>query len=82
MQYVKSCLLCLQFKTEQHNTDYVATAVFTAVFLYYQLHIFHTAAMFDSGGDYINSSGVDTAVTENVGEFGNIFFNTVKHPCE
>ena len=46
----------------QHNTDYVATAVFTAV-LNYKAHIFHTAAVFGAGGNDINSCGVDTAVT-------------------
>ena len=52
-----------------HNTDYDSTAVFTAAFfirrnrnsakLYYQPHIFHTAAVFGAGGDDINSGGIN-----------------------
>ena len=38
--------------------------------------------MFIAGGDNINSCGVDTAVSENIGELGNIFFDTVKGTCE
>ena len=38
--------------------------------------------MFDTRGNDINARRVDAAVTENVGELGNILFNTVEHPRE
>lgn len=44
--------------------------------------MFHPSAMFITGGNDVNTGGVDTAVTENIGELGNILFNAVKHPCE
>lgn len=50
--------------------------------LNYQVHIFHSFAVFRAGGNDINSSCVDTAVTENIGKLCNIFFNTVKCSCE
>lgn len=46
--------------------------------LYYQPHIFHLAFMFSTGSNNVDPCGVDTAVTENVGELGYILFNTVK----
>ena len=65
--------MCLLFTHIQialkHNTDYDSTAVFTEAFfirrnrnsakLYYQPHIFHTAAVFGAGGDDINSGGIN-----------------------
>lgn len=50
--------------------------------LNYQVHIFHSSAVFRTGGNDINSSCVDTAVTQNVGKLRNIFFDTVKCACE
>ena len=38
----------------------------------------HALAMFFAGGDNIDPRGINTAVTENVREFCNILFNTVK----
>lgn len=38
--------------------------------------------MFISGSCNINSCGVDTAVTKNVGKLGNILFDAVKGTCE
>ena len=35
--------------------------------------------MFRASGNYVNSSGVDTAVTENICKLGNILFNAVKY---
>lgn len=67
----------LQF-VAQHNVDYVITAIAVAVFLYDQPHIFHTLPVFVAGSNNINAGGVDTAVTEDVSEFCNILFNTVK----
>ena len=66
----------------QHNVDYVITAISVAVFLYDQPHIFHTLTVFIAGINNINAGGVDTAVTENVGELGNILFNAVKSAGE
>ena len=62
--------------------DYVLAAVFGGYFLYYQPHIFHTLTMFVAGGDNINSCGVDTAVTEDVCELGNVLFYAVECSCE
>lgn len=50
--------------------------------LNYQVHIFHSFAVFRAGGNDINSSCVDTAVTENIRKLCNIFFNTVKCACK
>ena len=36
---------------------------FSVAFLYYQPHIFHTAAVFGAGGNDINPCDVDTAMT-------------------
>ena len=49
-----------------------------AVFSYHQPHIFELFTMFLAGGYDINPSGIDAAVTEDVGELGDIFFNAVK----
>ena len=38
----------------------------------------HSFAVFITGGHDVNTGGVDTAVTENIGELGNILFNAVK----
>ena len=46
------------------------------------MHGFHLAAVFRSGADDINSCRVDTAVAENVGKLGYVFFDAVKDPCE
>ena len=52
------------------------------LFLYYQTHIFNKAAVFFSCRDYVNSRRVDTAVTEYVGEFGDVLFDAVKDTGE
>ena len=74
-----------------HNTDYVITACMGGFFsiaepsfgkLYYQPHILHTAAVLRAGGDDIDSRCVDTAVTENVSELGNVLFDTIEGSCE
>ena len=49
-----------------------------AVFSYHQPHILHPPAMFFAGRYDIYSGGVDAAVTEDVGELGDIFLNAVK----
>ena len=66
----------------QHNADYVLSRRSGRLFSYNQPHIFHAFAVFDAGGNDVNAGSVDTAVTENVGELGNIFFDTVKHSCK
>ena len=58
---------------------------FTAMawrFLYYQAHIFHTAAVFGSGGDYIYASCIDTTVPKYVGELCDVLLDTVEYPGE
>lgn len=76
----------------QHNVDYVVAADFGGYFsirqsrhsakLYYQPHIFHTLTVFVTGSDNINSCGIDTAMTENISEFGNVLFYAVECSCE
>lgn len=66
----------------QHNADYVLSRRSGRLFSYDQPHMFHPSAMFIAGGNDVNTGGIDTAVTENVGELGNVLFNPVKHPCE
>jgi len=51
---------------------------FSVAFLYYQPHIFHTLTVFVAGGDNINPCSVDTAVTENISELGDVLFNAIK----
>ena len=50
--------------------------------LNYQVHIFHSSAVFRASWNDINSGCVDTAVTKNVGKFRNILFNTIKCACK
>ena len=38
--------------------------------------------MFTTRGNDINSSGVDAAVAEDIGELGNVFFQLIKCPCK
>ena len=76
----------------QHNEDYVISAVFGGYFsirrsrhsakLYYQPHIFQLLSVFIAGSDNINSCGVDTTVTENISELGNVLFYAVECSCE
>ena len=47
-----------------------------------QLHPFHPLPMLKAGGNDINSRCVDTAMTENIGKFSNVFFNSVKDAGE
>ena len=70
---------------EQHNNHYVIfnrCSEWRLNFLYNQSHIFHTALVFSTSGNDINSRGVDIGVTENVCQLCNIFFNTIKSPCK
>lgn len=50
--------------------------------LNYQMHIFHSFAVFGAGGDDIDPSRVYTAVTENVSKFCDVLLNPVKHTSE
>ena len=54
----------------------------TAAFLYNQTHTFHALTVFCAGRDNIDPCRIDAAVTENIGELGNILFNTVKYTGE
>ena len=72
----------LKRNLKQHNADYVASRRIRWLFLYDQVHIFHSFAVFRAGGNDINSCCVNTAVTQNVGKLCNIFFNTVKCACK
>ena len=49
-----------------------------AVFSYYQPHVFKSLAVLCAGGNDVNAGGVDAAVTEDVGELGDVLFNAVK----
>ena len=42
----------------------------------------HALAMLVAGGNDIDPRGVDTAVTENVRELGDVLFHAVKRPCK
>lgn len=75
-------LSVLKRNLKQHNADYVASRRIRWLFLYDQVHIFHSSAMFRTGGNNINSCCVDTAVTQNVRKFCNILFNAVKCACK
>ena len=69
----------------QHNIDYVIRRRTWQIFIFmlnYQVHIFHSSAVFRACWNDINSSCVDTAVTKNVGKLCNIFFDTVKCACK
>lgn len=66
----------------QHNADYVLSRRSGRLFSYDQPHMFHPSAMFIAGGNDVNTGGIDTAVTENVGELGNVLFNVVKNTSE
>ena len=43
-----------------------------------QVHIFHTLTVLGAGGNDINAGCINTAVTEDVSEFGDVFFDSVK----
>ena len=51
-------------------------------FLYDQPHMLHPFAVLIAGGDDINAGGIDTAVTENIGKLGDIFFDPIKYSCK
>ena len=51
---------------------------FQRLFSYHQPHMLHGFAMLVASGDDIDPRGVDAAVTENVGELGNVLFNAAK----
>ena len=55
-------------------TRIMSSPPFRAVFSYHQLHVLQMSAVLVAGGNDIDPCGVDTAVTEDVGELG-IFFS-------
>lgn len=75
-------LLYLKRNLKQHNADYVASRRIRWLFLYNQVHIFHSFAVFRAGGNDINSCCVNTAVTKNIRKLCNIFLNPIKCACE
>ena len=54
----------------------------TPAFLYNQTHTFHALAVFCAGRDNIDPCRIDAAVSENIGELGNILFDAVEHTGE
>lgn len=50
-----------------------------AGFLYHETHRLHALAVFRAGGNDIDAGGVDAAVTEDVGELGDILLQAVEH---
>ena len=66
--------------------DYITMIkLLTAVlrrFLYYQSHGFHAPAVFCASRDNVNTRCVYVAVAKNVGKFGDVFLNAVKHTGE
>lgn len=46
------------------------------------MHILHPAAVFRAGGDDIDAGRIDAAVTEDIRQLGNVFFDTVKYTGE
>ena len=51
-------------------------------FLYYKSQAFDLAAVLKTGGHDIDSGGVNGAVSQNIRQLSDIFFNAVKCPCE
>lgn len=49
-----------------------------AVFSYHQPHIFKSLTMLCAGGNDIYTSGVDAAVTEDIGELGDVLLDAVE----
>ena len=54
----------------------------TAAFLYNQTHTFHALTVFCAGRDNIDSCRIDAAVPENIGELGDVLFDTVEDAGE
>lgn len=54
------------------------TCRLSAGFLYNQPHMLHAPAVLDAGADDIDPRRVDTAVTENVSEFRDVFLDPVE----
>lgn len=48
-------------------------------FLYNQPHIFHALTMLGAGADDINPRCVNAAVTENIGELGDVLLDSVEN---
>ena len=50
--------------------------------LKYQVHSFNSALMLRAGGNNVNSSGIDTAVSEDICQLGDILFYSVECSCK
>ena len=80
------CIIgCVAFtRSYAYNiTPFMLQPPISAVFLLQdQPHPLHPLPVFSSGGDDINSRCIDTTMPQNIGKFGDVFLNPVKHPCE
>ena len=50
--------------------------------LKYQVHLFNSALMFCAGGNNVNTSGIDTAMSEDICQLGDILFYSVECSCK
>ena len=70
----------------QHNTNYVISTAssgdFFALFSDDQPHLLHSLSVLRSRRNDIYARRVDTAVSENIGELGDILFYPVEYPRE
>ncbi len=58
-----------------HNVNYV-------VLLYHQPQPFYFLPVLPAGGHDINPCGINTAVTQDICQLGDILFHSIKRPCE
>lgn len=65
------------YKVLPHNADYV---VF--FFLNYKSQVFNFTAVLSTSGHDIDSGSVDTTVSQDIRQLGNILFDAVKSPSE
>ena len=55
-----------------------ADVILTLAFLYDEPHIFHLTTMLCTGGNDINSRGVNVGVTEDICKFCDVFLDAIK----
>ena len=66
---VATCRLCIRRR-------------FWRLFSYYEPQILHTLTMLIASGDDIDPCGIDTCVTEDVGQLCNVLFDFIEHTGE